>query len=103
MLHLPPATRSLRTLLPTMPTGTMLRWNERGFGFIRPDDGGEDLFCHSKSLLDGDGSVQEGDRCRYKVDFDDRKGKDHAVQCERAMAVFRRATGAGTKSTLTTA
>ena len=25
--------------------GVVIRWNERGFGFIKPDDGSEDLFC----------------------------------------------------------
>lgn len=64
-----------------MPSGVMGRWNDKGFGFIKPDDGSEDLFCHANGLLDGEGSVREGDEVTYQVEFDDRKGKDHAVEC----------------------
>eukprot|EP00747_Dinoflagellata_sp_TGD_P163125 gnl/TRDRNA2_/TRDRNA2_181476_c0_seq1.p2 gnl/TRDRNA2_/TRDRNA2_181476_c0~~gnl/TRDRNA2_/TRDRNA2_181476_c0_seq1.p2 ORF type:complete len:106 (+),score=24.79 gnl/TRDRNA2_/TRDRNA2_181476_c0_seq1:72-389(+) len=65
-----------------MPTGTMLRWNEKGFGFIKSDEGGDDIFCHATGLVDGEGSVQEGDKCRFKMEFNDRSGKDRAVQVE---------------------
>ena len=35
--------------------GVALRWNaEKGFGFIRPHDGGQDLFCHAYNIEDGD-------------------------------------------------
>mmetsp|Transcript_3968 Transcript_3968/g.6969 ORF Transcript_3968/g.6969 Transcript_3968/m.6969 type:complete len:158 (+) Transcript_3968:137-610(+) len=67
-----------------MPSGVMIRWHDdKGFGFIKQDDGGEDLFCHVTGLLDGDGSVRDGDEVKYKVEFDDRKGKDRAQDVER--------------------
>ncbi|CAK9092137.1 unnamed protein product [Durusdinium trenchii] len=69
----------------TMPIGVMLRWNEeKGFGFIRPMDGeGPDLFCHKSALLDGDGSVWDGDEVKFVMEYDERKGKDRAIEVER--------------------
>ena len=35
-------------------TGVCIAWNHKGFGFIRPDDGGgDDLFCHATQIRDG--------------------------------------------------
>ncbi|CAE8614743.1 unnamed protein product [Polarella glacialis] len=67
-----------------MPTGVMLRWNDdKGFGFIKPDDDdGPDLFAHVSQLLDGEGSVRDGDAVRFKMEYDDRKGKDRATNVE---------------------
>merc|ERR1719498_1044468 len=63
-----------------MPSGVMIRWNaDKGFGFIKPDDGGEDLFAHASGLLDGDGSVGDGDKVTFRIEYDERKGKDRAV------------------------
>lgn len=66
-----------------MPSGVVKSWNsDKGFGFIGPDDGGEDLFCHVSGLLHGDGSVERGDCVYYELVWDDRKGKERAGQVE---------------------
>ena len=60
--------------------GLAQRWNgEKGFGFIKPEDGGEDLFCHVSSIEDGN-ALREGDTVFYKKVFDERKQKDRAEQ-----------------------
>ena len=41
-------------------TGLVKRWNgEQGFGFIRPINGGPDLFCHVRSLKNGLPALEE--------------------------------------------
>merc|ERR1711918_120546 len=59
--------------------GTACRWNDRGFGFIKPHDGSEDLFCHVSQIEDGN-MLGEGDEVEYETAYDDRKGKTHAVK-----------------------
>ena len=55
--------------------GEVKGWNmERGFGFIKPINGGEDVFCHFSSITDGNG-LREGDMVEYEAEYDDRKGK----------------------------
>jgi CspA family cold shock protein len=49
--------------------GTVKRFNqEKGYGFIIPDEGGEDLFVHYTSI-EGSGfrSLEEGEKVRYEV------------------------------------
>lgn len=52
--------------------------NSKGFGFIRPDEGGADIFVHESGLIH---EIQEDDRVKYEVE-QGRKGLN-AVQVER--------------------
>lgn len=61
---------------PEESTGTLTRWlKDKGFGFIKPSDGGEELFCHATSLQDGEGSVQTGDEVGFQKFWDNAKQK----------------------------
>ena len=59
--------------------GVAKRWNcDRGFGFIGPEDGGDDLFCHFSQIKDGNALV-EGAAVHFVKQLDDAKGKHRAV------------------------
>ncbi len=52
-----------------MATGTVKWFNEsKGFGFIAPEEGGDDLFVHF-SAISGSGfkTLTEGQRVNYEV------------------------------------
>ena len=49
--------------------GTVKFFNEeKGFGFIKPSNSGQDIFVHSSGLID---SIQEND----KVEYNEERGK----------------------------
>jgi cold shock protein len=52
-----------------MAQGTV-KWfsDEKGYGFISPDDGGEDLFVHYTGIAgDGFKTLEEGDKVSYEA------------------------------------
>ena len=52
-----------------MKTGTIKWFNERkGYGFILPDDGENDLFVHhSKIQSEGGASLEQGQKVEYEI------------------------------------
>ncbi len=65
-----------------MPTGTV-KWfsDEKGFGFITPDEGGKDLFVHHTGI-GGSGfrSLTEGAKVSYDAEQGDKGPKAVNVQ-----------------------
>ena len=59
-------------------SGTVTNWNfERGFGFITPADGSEDIFCHVNAIEDGNG-LEVGTEVTFDSTYDDFKDKTRA-------------------------
>jgi CspA family cold shock protein len=60
-----------------MPNGTV-KWfsDEKGFGFITPDDGGQDLFVHHTGIVgEGYRSLAEGTKVSYESESGDKGPK----------------------------
>lgn len=57
-----------------MPTGTV-KWfnNAKGFGFILPDEGGDDLFAHYSAIeMDGYKTLKAGQPVSYTTEKGDK-------------------------------
>ncbi|HEY8351640.1 MAG TPA: cold-shock protein [Sphingomonadales bacterium] len=57
---------------------------EKGFGFIQPEDGGQDVFVHISAVeKSGIGNPQEGQKLNYELERD-RKGRLSAANLSLA-------------------
>jgi cold shock protein len=64
----------------SMAQGTVKWFNgQKGFGFIQPDDGGQDVFVHISAVeRAGMHSLNEGQKVSFEVVADRRTGKSSA-------------------------
>ena len=60
-----------------MTNGTVKFYNDqKGYGFIAPDDGGSDVFVHATALeRAGLSGLSEGQKVSYDTEVDSRSGK----------------------------
>ncbi len=63
-----------------MPSGTIVKTDEKGFGFIRSSAHSQDMFFHVTGLQDRADFdlLEEGDRVNYEID--DSGDRPRAVQ-----------------------
>ena len=69
-----------------MTTGTVKWFNPtKGFGFIQPDDGGNDVFVHISAVeRSGMGNLKEGQKINFDTERDQRTGKVAACNLKSA-------------------
>jgi CspA family cold shock protein len=69
-----------------MPTGTVKWYNEqKGYGFIQPDDRGQDVFVHASALEKaGMRGLREGQKVSFDLIRDERSGKASAENLRNA-------------------
>jgi CspA family cold shock protein len=69
-----------------MATGTVKWFNDqKGYGFIQPDEGGKDVFVHISAVeRSGMRSLAEGQKVSYEVQADRRTGKESAANLRAA-------------------
>ncbi|MCP4184158.1 MAG: cold-shock protein [Hyphomicrobiales bacterium] len=69
-----------------MESGTVKFYNDqKGFGFIAPDNGGTDAFVHATALeRAGISGLSEGDKVSFDTEKDQRTGKTAVANIQMA-------------------
>ena len=67
-----------------MATGSVKWFNPtKGFGFIQPEEGGNDVFVHISAVeRAGMATLEEGQKISYDIEVDERRGKSSAVNLQ---------------------
>ena len=69
-----------------MNTGTVKFYNDqKGYGFIQPDNGGKDVFVHVSAVeRSGMRGLAEGQKISYELETDRKSGKESAGNLKSA-------------------
>ena len=68
-----------------MPQGTVKFYNvEKGYGFIAPDDGSDDVFVHASALVDELDALNKNEMVRFETGIDKRSGRIRAINVRLA-------------------
>ena len=69
-----------------MATGTVKWFNStKGFGFIQPDNGGQDVFVHISAVeRAGLSDLVEGQKINFEIEQDRKTGKSSAGSLSKA-------------------
>ena len=69
-----------------METGTVKFYNDqKGYGFIAPDNGEKDVFVHATALeRAGLSGLNEGDKVEFDTEVDSRSGKTAVANIKAA-------------------
>jgi len=64
-----------------VPTGTVVRFDRRrGYGFIQPDDAGEDVFVHQNNInMEGFRFLQVGEKVSFELELGEKGSKAVSV------------------------
>ena len=67
-----------------MENGTVKWFNEqKGYGFIQPDNGGKDVFVHISAVeRAGLRGLKDGQKIAYELEADRRTGRQSAVNLQ---------------------
>lgn len=67
-----------------MATGTVKWFNgQKGYGFIQPDDGGQDVFVHISAVeRAGLSGLADGQKVSFEIETDRRSGKASAANLQ---------------------
>merc|ERR1711865_1143818 len=83
--YVPPAQQHTPPLADGRSSGVVLRWNERGFGFVKCEQDGEETFVHASAIqnaMSTPATLNVGDKIEFTLTSDPHgKRRAEAVSC----------------------